>query len=179
MNKRSITTKDLILMAMFSALTAVLSQILLPIPFSPIPINLATLSVFLAGACLGGKKGAISQLIYLLLGAAGLPVFTGMGSGIGIIAGPTGGYIIGYIVAAYLTGLICFKFPKTYINTAIAMLTGLLFCYFFGTLWYMFLTKVNFTSALAMCVIPFLPGDFIKIAAACLVVKRLRKAIHF
>lgn len=97
-------TRNLILCALFAALTAVLSQIAIPI--QPVPINLATFSVFVAGGVLGAKRGAISQAVYVLLGAVGLPCFPPLAEEWGSCLGPTGGYIVGYVAAAWLVGLL-------------------------------------------------------------------------
>ena len=105
----TLKTNRLILCAFFATLTVVGTIISIPLPFSPVPINMALLSVFLAGSLLGAKFGALSQLVYICLGAAGLPVFSKFSGGAAILAGPTGGYIIGYIVAAFFVGLITQK----------------------------------------------------------------------
>jgi biotin transport system substrate-specific component len=164
-------TKGLILCAVFAALTGICSIISIPLPFSPVPINLATLSVFLAGGLLGAKYGAISQIIYVLLGAVGVPVFHSLTSGLGILTGPTGGYIIGYILAAFIIGRI-YSSTK---HLLLALLAGIVACYALGTLWFIYLTGVNLWSALLMCVIPFIPGDIIKILAALLLIKKLKR----
>lgn len=169
-------TRDLIRIALFTALTAVLSQISIPLPFTPVPVNMATFAFFLAGSVLGAKNGAISQMVYLLIGVIGLPVFAGFNSGIGIVIGPSGGYIVGYIVGAYVIGLILQVKKQRYI---FAFSLGLLVCYSIGTAWFMFSTKIGFVSSLTMCVIPFIPGDIIKILVAALVAKRLNKALTF
>ena len=101
---KKVNTLNLVFCALFAALTAVLSQFAIPI--GPVPINLATMSLFIAGAVLGSKLGGLSQLVYVLLGAAGLPVFSEFSGGLQIIAGPTGGYIIGYIATAWIVGFI-------------------------------------------------------------------------
>lgn len=115
MNETQIKTKQksstspviyMTLTALLAAVTAACSWISVPLPFTPVPINLATLAVFLAGGLLGAKYGSISIIIYVLLGAIGVPVFHSFTGGIGIITGPTGGYIIGYIPAALFTGLV-------------------------------------------------------------------------
>lgn len=99
-------TRLLILSGVFAAVTAVCSWISIPLPFTPVPINLALLGVYLSGGLLGGHYGFYSQLIYVLLGAIGVPVFAGFSGGFGIISGPTGGYIIGYVFAAIVVGLV-------------------------------------------------------------------------
>lgn len=173
-------TKTLILTGLFTALTAIGSMISIPLPFSPVPINLATLSVFLAGSLLGAKGGAISQLVYVFLGAIGLPVFHSFTGGLNILVGPTGGYLIGYIVAAYLVGRLTSQKrgnPSTFV-LASGFLAGLLACYALGTLWFMFVAGANLWSALLLCVIPFLPGDGIKIVVAILLVRKLKPIFH-
>ncbi len=168
-------TKQLTLYSLFAALTAILSQISVPLPFTPVPINLATLSVLLAGGLLGKKGGAISQIVYALLGAIGLPVYANFSSGISVIIGPTGGYIIGYIVAAFIVGIIVEKSEKNLRTYMLSMCLGIIACYILGTAWFMYITNSNLTSALTLCVLPFIPGDIIKITIGALIANRLRK----
>lgn len=170
-------TKKLILCALFAALTAVCSMISIPLPFTPVPINLATLSVFLAGGLLGSGSGAVSQLVYVILGAVGLPVFHSFTGGLGILTGPTGGYIIGYVVAAWLIGFVIGRLGQGFYKNIIAMTAGLAACYTLGTLWFMYITSTGLVAALMMCVVPFLIGDAIKIAAGAILVKKLHKYI--
>ena len=172
-----LNTKKMILCALFAALTAVCSMISIPLPFTPVPINLATLSVFLAGGLLGSRYGALSQLVYVLLGAIGLPVFHSFTGGLSILTGPTGGYIIGYIAAAWLIGFLIEKLGNDFYKIIISMIEGLIICYTLGTLWFMYITSTGLTAALMMCVVPFLIGDAIKIIAAAILVKRLHKLI--
>ena len=100
------TLYSYLLCALFAALTAIFSQIMIPLPFTPVPINLALLAVWLCGIVLGAKRGAISILVYILLGAIGVPVFHGFMGGIGVLAGPTGGYIVGYLPAVVIFGFL-------------------------------------------------------------------------
>ncbi len=173
---QKLETKDYILLAMFAALTAVLAQIIIPLPFSPVPISLATLSIFVAGGLLGGVKGGLSQLVYVLLGAIGLPVFAGMNGGFGVIAGPTGGYLLGYVAGAFVIGIL--KFPKVFWGYALSMVFGICVCYTIGTVWYTVVMGTTFVSALMMCVVPFIPGDILKICLAALLVMKLKKVIQ-
>ncbi|MBR0599081.1 biotin transporter BioY [Sinanaerobacter chloroacetimidivorans] len=170
-------TKQIILYGLFAALTAVCSMISIPLPFTPVPINLATLSVFLAGGLLGSKGGAISQIVYVFVGAVGLPVFSNFTGGMGIVTGPTGGYIIGYIAAAWLTGFLIEKMGRNYYKSIIAMAAGLAACYLLGTLWFMYLTGMAVVEALFLCVIPFLIGDALKIIAGSILVQKLYKFV--
>lgn len=162
--------------ALFVALTAVLSQIAIPI--GPVPINLATFSVFCAGALLGARAGCVSQFVYVLLGLVGVPVFSMFRSGPNVLVGPTGGYIIGYVLAAWLTGFIADRSENKSSVLVLAMLGG--FCAYMltGTVWYMFSTRAGLVVSLMTCVIPFLPGEAVKIAAAVMLAKRLRPVLN-
>lgn len=157
--------------AMFAALTAVLSQFTVPI--GPVPINLATFSVFLAGGILGAADGFASQMVYILLGGAGLPVFAGFGAGVGVIAGPTGGYIVGYAAAAWLIGMMADRMGRRLFPLAVSMAVGMAVCYFLGTSWFMIVTKRALWESLTLCVFPFIAGDALKIAAAAVISVRL------
>lgn len=178
-------TKYMALCGLFAALTAVCSWITIPLGFTPVPVNLATLAVFLAGGLLGKKYGAVSLIVYTLVGAVGAPVFSGFQGGAGVLAGPTGGYIIGYIAAAFIIGLIAETMTKkkskkyifTLLSIAFAMVCGLAACYLLGTSWFMFSTGTGLVPSLVMCVIPFLPGDALKIIAASLLTSKLRRFV--
>ena len=192
------TISYLLLSALMAAVCAVCSWISVPLPFTPVPINLGTLAVFLAGGILGRRYGSISVIVFVLLGAAGLPVFHGFTGGIGIITGPTGGYITGYIVAAFLTGIVTDTYFKShagdagcvteenadksraaaYIALALSMVLGLAACYALGTAWFMYISKTDFKAALIMCIVPFLPGDAVKITAAAVLVRKLRPFVR-
>lgn len=181
---RSLTnTRLLILCAFFAALTAVLSQISIPLPFTPVPLNLATLSVFLAGGLLGAKYGALSQFVYVLLGGIGLPVFHNFTGGFGILTGPTGGYLIGYILAALVVGFLIKGKPtqatKSLPRLVIGMAAGLAVCYALGTAWFIFLTGSGLLEAFLLCIAPFLVGDALKIFLAALLVQRLKRMSIF
>lgn len=171
-------TKSLVLCALFAALTAVCSQIALTLPITQVPFNLATLAVFLAGGLLGASAGFVSLLVYVLMGAIGIPVFAQFSGGFQILIGPTGGYIVGFVVGAWVTGLVAERFAKRgFFVYVLAMVCGLIACYALGTVWYMFLTKINLTVALMSCVIPFLPVDALKIILAAFLCTRLHKHI--
>ena len=160
------------LCALFVALTAILSQF--SIPIGPVPINLATFSVYVAGGVLGASAGAVSQLVYVLLGAFGLPVFAQFSGGIGVIAGPTGGYLAGYIASAWLVGLLTSRLGRKPVFLVVSLLAGTALCYLLGTAWFMFSTKTGLWQSLLLCVVPFLIGDAVKIAAAAVLIPRLR-----
>jgi len=172
---KKISTNNLVLCAFFAALTAVFSQISLPI--GPVPINLATLSVFMAGGILGWKYGALSQIVYVLLGIVGAPVFNGFTGGLAIVVGKTGGYIIGYIVAAFIVGLAVKKYKNPKIVLPISMVIGILACYGLGTAWFMHITHTGLWQSLVWCFFPFIIGDAVKIVVATVLVINLKKAL--
>lgn len=172
-------TTKLILCAVFAAITGVCSGIILPLPFTPVPITLATLAVMLAGALLGSRYGTLSMVVYLLMGAFGAPVFSGYMGGLMKLIGPTGGYLLGYVSTVFLTGLIIEKFNKknkVYIHAA-AMAIGLSSCYLLGTAWFMFSTHTALWTALVSCVLPFLLGDAVKITVGALLATKLRPVL--
>ena len=175
--KRKIATKDLVLTALFAALTAVLAQIQLPI--GPVPFNLAVFGAFLAGMLLAPAWAAASMGVYMLLGAVGIPVFAGFMGGPAVLLGETGGYVIGYIFIALATALAVKRSGKLPVIGA-AMLAGLLVCYGFGTAWFMAVTGADLVSALGWCVLPFIVPDVCKGVLACvlgrLLAGRLAKA---
>jgi len=182
--------RKLILSALFAALTAVLSQIVIPI--GPVPINFATFSVFCAGALLGAKFGAFSMILWVAIGVAGVPVFTMFRGGFGALLGPTGGYIAGYIPAAFVIGLLVeygeknagerntgeSLIKKKIVLYPLFMIAGMFIYFILGTAWFMFSLKTGFRESLMICVIPFLPGEFIKVICATALVIRIRPFVN-
>ena len=174
-SNRSTVTRSLVLAALMAALTAVCSQIQIPLPM--VPINLALFAVHLAGALLGAKWGALSMAAYALLGAVGAPVFASFSSGPAVLFGKTGGYILGYILCALVVGLLSRRLGFTMKGLCLSMLAGVAVCYVFGTVWFMVVTGMNLVTSLTYCVFPFLPGDAVKIILAALLALRLRKPL--
>ena len=162
--------RRMILCALFAALTAVCSQIAIPMPWG-VPVNLALFAVYLAGALLGPVWGMASQLVYLVLAAVGVPVLAGLGGGPAVLFGRTGGYVIGYLLAALLTGVLAPRGASAR-RLAGAMAAGCLGCYALGTVWFMAITGISLWQSLALCV-PFLPGDAAKIALAAALGRKL------
>lgn len=160
--------------ALFIALTAICSWISIPIPGTSVPINLATFAVLLAGVTLGRSYGALSMTVFLILGAVGLPVFHSFTSGVGIIAGPTGGFLIGYIFLALIAGFTKDK----HVPFAITAVLGEAVMYAAGTAWFMYLTGSTLTVSLLSCVVPFIPGDIVKIVLVYPVSRKLSKVIQ-
>lgn len=167
--------KDLTQIALFTALCAVCAW--MTIPFG-IPFTLQTFAVFLACLVLGGRKAAISTVVYLLLGAVGVPVFSGFRGGIGVLAGVTGGYLVGFPVLCLVYALLTRILKKTRAAKAVALVAGLLVLYLFGTVWYVLIytgaQTVGFTAAAMKCVVPFILPDLVKMALAFLVGSRLK-----
>ena len=168
-------TYSIVLIALFAALTAVFSQISFPI--GPIPINLGLLAVFISSGLLTVGKSVLSQAVFLLIGAVGVPVFANFKGGLSALVGPTGGYLLGYIISAFAISLILAKFGKKIYQIAIALSVGLIICYAFGTLWYVVSTNTSFIDALFLCVTPFIIGDVIKIIVATTLICKLKKFI--
>ncbi|MBQ9299482.1 MAG: biotin transporter BioY [Clostridia bacterium] len=174
-NKQAFQTLDLAYMAIGAVLIAVCSWISIP---ANVPFTLQTFAVFFVLSILGGRRGTISVLLYILLGAVGIPVFAGFSSGIGVLLGSTGGYIIGFILMGLAYRLIV-RLPgkRLWVEIA-AMLIGLILCYAMGTAWFMVVFSrqngaVSLATVLAWCVIPFIIPDLIKLALAILLSKRL------
>ena len=171
---------DLAYVAVCAALMAVCSWISIP---ATVPFTLQTFAVFCSLGLLGGRRGTAAILVYLLLGALGVPVFAGFSGGIGILFGTTGGYLLGFI----LMGLVYWLGERLSMDSRniriISMILGLLLCYVFGTAWFMFVYArqtgaIALGTALAWCVVPFILPDLVKMALALLLSGRLRKALH-
>ena len=159
---------DLVFVALFAAVMTVCAQI--QIPFGEVPFTLQTLGVFIAASLLGWKRGTLSVIVYVLLGLAGVPVFAGFSGGIGVLFGPTGGYIIGFIFTALIVGLMTEKLGKKLWVEIVSMILG-------GTVWFMFQMKMGLVESLLLCVVPYLIADALKIAFASVLVNRLDKVI--
>ena len=169
-------TKSVILCALFVALIAICSWISVP---SAVPFTLQTFAVFLTAGLLGTKRSIITIVCYILIGSIGVPVFANFQAGFGVVTGPLGGYIIGFIFTALITG----KFGSKTIPAAVGMVLGLIACYAFGTVWFTYiytgaLTGAGLVSSLSMCVIPFIIPDIIKITLAVILTQRLKKHIN-
>lgn len=164
--------------ALCAALLCVLSPFSIPLPFSPVPISLSILAIYISLYTLGMKWGTVSVLIYILLGLVGIPVFANFTAGPGKLFGPTGGYIIGYIFLALIAGFFIDKFEKKLYMHAIGMLLGVTVCYAFGTAWFLkVMSDYTFAAAMTACVIPFIPADIAKIVLALIFGPIIRKAV--
>ena len=172
-------TYDIVYIAVFAVIMAICSWISIP---ATVPFTLQTFGVFIAAGVLGGKRGTLSVLVFILLGAVGIPVFANFSGGIGVLAGPTGGYIIGFLFSALVMWAME-KLPgKKSIMQIVSMVVGLVVCYAFGTAWFMVVYgkangPVGLVTALGWCVFPFIIPDFIKIALAYVLSRKLRKYV--
>ncbi len=175
---RKLTVKDMALTGMMTALLVVCAWV--TIPFT-IPFTLQTFGVFMALRLLGGRRGTAAITLYILLGIAGLPVFSGFGAGFGVIAGPTGGYIAGFL----LTGLLyCAAKPlrTNRLRENLTLAAGLMICYVFGTVWFCIVkgnagSPTDFLRAAGICVLPYLVPDAVKLLLADQIATRVRKAL--
>jgi biotin transport system substrate-specific component len=156
--------------SLIAALTAAGAYIQIPVPFSPVPVTLQVFFVLLAGSMLKSKWGGLSMIVYTLLGIAGLPVFAGGTSGMGVLLGPTGGYIIGFILAAYIVGKLSEKAESadksSFFVNALNMSAAVLVIYACGFIQLMFVAEIDPRAAFTLGVIPFLPGEVVKAAVA-------------
>lgn len=172
-------TLDMVYIALFACLMAICSWISIP---GEVPFTLQTMGVFLAIGLLGGKRGTLAVLVYILMGVVGLPVFSGFSGGIGKLVGVTGGYIVGFLASALVMWAMETLFGKKKWALALSMVIGLLVCYAFGTAWFMVLYTsskgaITLGAVLGMCVIPYIIPDVIKIAVALLLTNILKRFV--
>ncbi len=170
---------DLVYISIGAALIAICSWISIP---TAVPFTLQTFAVFFVLLSLGGERGTLATLVYVLLGAVGVPVFAGFSGGIGVLLGSTGGYIIGFL----FTGIIYIIFTKfvskKIVVKIIALVLGLAVCYAFGTAWFMNVYiktsgEVGLLTVLGWCVFPFIIPDLLKLALAVVIAKRIEPVI--
>lgn len=167
--------KNLTYVGIFAALICVCSWTAIPLTVS---VTLQTFAVCLAAGLLGFKRGTAAVAVYILLGCVGLPVFTGFKGGISVVAGPTGGYIAGFLITAAVVGFALERTQKKLWQCVLFMSAGVIACYIFGTLWFSFAYRTPVSSALAVCVYPFLAFDAVKIFLASVLVGRLKRFIR-
>jgi biotin transport system substrate-specific component len=170
--------RDLVLILLGALFIAALAQVEIPLPFTPVPITGQTFGVLLVGAALGSKRGALSLASYLAMGIVGLPFFAGGAHGLNIVIGATGGYLVGFVIAAYVIGLLAEHGLERSLRTSILpFLIGTVIIYVCGVTW---LTIVlgSLGKAVAAGLIPFLIGDAIKLVAAALVLPAAWKFVR-
>ncbi|GAB4485515.1 MAG: biotin transporter BioY [Anaerolineales bacterium] len=159
--------RDLLLVAVGALLVALFAQIRIPLPFTPVPLTGQTFAVLLVGAALGSKRGFASLGLYTGLGLVGLPVFAGGAAGLGYALGPTGGYLLGFILSAYIIGRLAERGLERSIRTSLLpFAVGTVIIYALGAGWLAF--YVGPQAAIAKGILPFLPGDLLKLVLAAL-----------
>ena len=170
---------DLVYIAIGAALIAICSWISIP---TAVPFTLQTFAVFFVLLALGGERGTLATLVYVLLGAVGVPVFAGFSGGIGVLLGNTGGYIIGFLFTGLIYILFTKFFKKNIVMKVVALVLGLAVCYAFGTVWFMHVYmkssgEVGLLTVLGWCVFPFIIPDLLKLALAVVISKRIEPVI--
>ena len=178
--KKRLYTKDVVFVALFTALIAVCAWITVP---SAVPFTLQTFAIFLTLGLLGGKRGTLAVLCYILLGAFGVPVFSSFRGGIGVLSGVTGGYIVGFLFSALAYWGITTLTNGRFTWKIVGMGVGLIVCYAFGTAWFVFVkgrtgSPVDFVGALTLCVVPFIAFDVAKLFLALFLTRILTTRLH-
>ena len=173
--KKKFRTIDLVYIALGAVLITICAWISIP---TTVPFTMQTFAVFFVLSALGSKRGTAAIILYMLLGAVGIPVFAQFTSGIGILLGSTGGYIVGFVFMGLVHWLIVHLFGKKLWVEILAMVIGLAGCYAFGTVWFMIVYAqtngaVGLAMVLAWCVIPFIVPDLIKLGLALTLARRL------
>ncbi|MFL0197166.1 biotin transporter BioY [Clostridium sp. WILCCON 0269] len=168
--------RDITITAIFTALTAILAQISLPLPFSPVPITFQVMAVYISAIILGSRLGALSQIIYVLLGAVGIPIFVNFQGGLNVVLGPSGGYLISYPIIAFIIGKISDK-NLSFISSIALLAASLLLCYGMGVVQLSLITNISIKKAVVLGALPFIPLDIIKIILAYLLGGKIRSAL--
>lgn len=178
MNEKKISTSTIATIAMIALMTAV-TCILGPlsVPIGPVPISLTNLAIYFTVILLGWKKGTVSYVIYLLIGLVGVPVFSSFSAGPAKLFGPTGGYLIGFIFLAMISGWFIEKFPGKRVMYFVGMVLGTAVCYALGTAWLAYEAEMTFQAALMAGVIPFIIGDIAKMIVAIIVAPMIKNPL--
>lgn len=174
MQKKKFSLTQLIFMALMAAVMCI-ARAACRADWARVPITLTNLVIYIAVGVLGTAQGTISYCLYLLLGMVGLPVFSGYAGGLGKLAGPTGGYLIGFIAMALIGGIVMEVSHRKLIPTLIGWFIGTAVDYLFGTLWFMYIMHTTFMQTMAACVFPFIIGDCIKLIAGVMLGRQLLK----
>ncbi len=177
---KGFSVKDMALVSLFAAVCCVCGMI--TIPTGVVPITLATFGVMVSTMILGEKRAIISVALYLIIGLVGVPVFSGMNGGLGVLIGPTGGYLYSYIIMVPLIGIASKCLNKTLSSgmfTMLGCIAALFVCYFIGTVHYMIVMSVSgngvgLWTALCTCVFPFIPFDIVKSVLSIIIAPRLK-----
>ena len=175
-DKQGFRTVELAYIALGAALIAVCAWI--TVPFT-VPFTMQLFAVFFVLTVIGGRNGTIAIAVYLLLGAVGIPVFSGFKAGFGVLVGMTGGYLVGMLLIGLVYWLLTKALKTTVWTELISFFIGLLLCYTFGTVWFTVLnSEKSFGAALLVCVVPFIVPDLIKLGLAYWTGRKLRTLIR-
>ena len=173
--EKKLTTYQMAVTALMAAVMCVLGP--LTVPIGAVPISLANFVICLTAWLLGPKFGTLSVAVYLCIGLIGVPVFSGYGAGLAKLAGPTGGYLVGYLLLALISGLFIEKSNGNPVVSVIGLVLGDAACYVLGTAWFVFQMQCELGYALSVCVYPFIALDLAKIVVSCVVGALLRKRL--
>lgn len=177
--QNTFSVKQLALVGLMSAIICVLAPFSIPVPISlAAPISLGTLAIYFVLTVLGMKLGTISVVVYILLGLVGLPIFTGFTGGPGKLFGPTGGYIIGYIFMALVSGFFVDKWDNKLLSSLAGMILGTVVLYLFGSVWLAYQASYTLPQALMIGTVPYIPGDIVKLALAMSIGRQVRKRLQ-
>ncbi|CUH94812.1 putative membrane protein [Propionispora sp. 2/2-37] len=168
---------DLIYAALFAAVISVLGFISIPLPFSPVPVTGQTLGIMLAGSILSARQAGLSVLVFILIGAAGVPVFAGSTGGIGILLGPRGGYLFGFLAGAIMIAWLRGKNPPVWRLVMANTAGGIGMVYLSGVLWLSAVTGMAWSKAVMVGALPYIPGDVGKVLIAALIGSAVRRQL--
>lgn len=174
-NTKRINTHQLTLIGVMASVICILGPLSLPIGI--VPISLTNLAIYFSVYVLGQKRGTLSYIVYLLIGLVGLPVFSGFSGGFTKLFGPTGGYLIGFIFMAFISGIFIDKFSNKIYMCFLGMILGTIVAYILGTAWLAYQTNLTFNATLAIGVLPFIPGDVAKMVIASLIGPQIKKRL--
>lgn len=172
------STKNLVLIGLVTAVTCILAPLSIPMPFSPIPISFTNLVIYFSIYLLGGKLATVSYIIYLLIGLVGLPVFSGFSGGIGKLLGPTGGYLVGFILVTLIAGWFADTFPKNKFLIMAGLLLATIVAYTLAAFWLSVQLQISFVQGIITGVLPYLPGDLVKMVIAVVLGPVLRGRVQ-
>ncbi|MBU3201375.1 biotin transporter BioY [Clostridium estertheticum] len=174
-NTKKINIHHLTLIGVMAAVICILGPLSLPIGI--VPISLTNLAIYFSVYVLGQKRGTLSYIVYLFIGLVGLPVFSGFSGGFTKLFGPTGGYLIGFIFMAFISGFFIDKFSNKIYMCFLGMILGTIVTYIFGTAWLAYQLNMTFNASLAVGVLPFIPGDIVKMVIALLIGPQIKKRL--
>ena len=164
-------------LALSVAIMCILGPIIIPLPFSPVPISITQVGLYLSIYFLGYKLATYSTLIYILMGLIGLPVFSGYSGGLQKLTSPTGGYLIGFIFLTFVSGFFIEKYSSNLCLTILGYTLGNLLCYNLGSIWLSYSTNISIKTAFIIGVIPYVLADIFKVVISILIGTRLKRII--